>query len=81
MIMKINILLPYKEKFDKNLASSVSITIKNNLKTSIFKKSVTVFGRNVLNPISKANFIGIKDHWNPFVSKNKFLAKQMVKYI
>ena len=30
-IMKINILLPYKEKFDENKASSVSITVKNNL--------------------------------------------------
>ena len=29
--MKINILLPYKEKFDENKASSVSITVKNNL--------------------------------------------------
>ena len=29
--MKINILLPYKEKFDENKASSVSITVRNNL--------------------------------------------------
>ena len=34
--MKINILLPYKEKFDKNKASSVSITIRNNLSYSTY---------------------------------------------
>ena len=33
--MKINILLPYKEKFDENKASAVSITVKN----SLFKKN------------------------------------------
>ena len=37
--MKINILLPYKEKFDENKASSVSITVKNNLLHSKLFKS------------------------------------------
>ena len=37
--MKINILLPYKEKFDEKKASSVSITVKNNLHYSkLFKR-------------------------------------------
>ena len=36
--MCINILLPYKEKFTKNKASSVSITVSNNLEFSKFKK-------------------------------------------
>ena len=49
--MKINILLPYKEKFDKNKASSVSITVKNNLSYSKYLNEIKIFGQNVEKPI------------------------------
>ena len=58
--MKINILLPYREKFDPNHASAVSITIRNNLEYSCYKDIITVFGQSVENPISKKNFCGTK---------------------
>ena len=58
--MKINILLPYKEKFDENLASSVSITVKNNLLHSNFRDQIKVFGQSVETPFFKDNFIGLK---------------------
>ena len=48
--MKINILLPYKEKFDENKASSVSITVKNNLLHSNYLNEIKIFGQNVENP-------------------------------
>ena len=38
--MKINILLPYKKKFDLKKALSVSITVKNNLLLSNFSNDV-----------------------------------------
>ena len=47
--MKINILLPYKEKFDENKASSVSITVKNNLMHTKFLNGIKVYGQNVEN--------------------------------
>lgn len=78
--MKINILLPYKEKFDELNASSVSITVKNNLKYSTFKNNIKVFGRLVDNPISE-NFIGIKPSKFFFKSKNLYLAKHMISVI
>ena len=78
--MKINILLPYKEKFDLNKASSVSITIKNNLFHTRYKENIKIFGKNVEAPISE-NFIGISDTRLFYKSKNKFLAEQMVKFI
>ena len=69
--MKINILLPFKEKFDKNKASSVSITVKNNLSHSqnilIILK---IFGQNVDKPLFEKNFIGIKYSLLSFKSKN-----------
>ena len=79
--MKINILLPYKEQFDKSKLSSVSITVINNLKHSKFKKEIRIFGREVSNPAKQENFIGIKNSFNLFKSKNLNLAEQMCKYI
>ena len=79
--MKINILLPYKEKFDKNKASSVSITIKNNLFYSNYLKQIRVFGQDVENPLYKDNFVGLKYSIFSFKGKNEFLAHEMFKII
>ena len=75
--MKINILLPYKEKFDLNKASSVSITVRNNLNYTRFLKEIKVYGQNVKNPFFKDNFIGIDYNLLSFKSKNRFLADKM----
>ena len=58
--MHINILLPHKEKFSINSASSVSITVMNNFNHSKYKKLIRIFGQNVCKPLIKDNFIGIK---------------------
>lgn len=79
--MFINILLPYKEKFSKNKASSVSITVSNNLEFSDHKNKVKVFGQSVKKPMFKKNFIGIKKSLNFFKSKNKTIAKGMCSII
>ena len=70
--MKINILLPYKEKFDKNKASSVSITIRNNLSYSTYLNQIRVFGKDVETPLYKDNFIGLKHSFLSFKGKNEF---------
>ena len=79
--MKINILLPYKEKFDENKASSVSITVRNNLFHSNYLKQIKIFGQNVESPFLKNNFVGLKYSILSFKSKNKFLANEMMKII
>ena len=79
--MKINILLPYKEKFDEMKASSVSITVKNNLYHSSFLNNIKIFGQNVEKPLFKDNFVGIKYSILSLKSKNNFLADQMLKLI
>jgi glycosyltransferase involved in cell wall biosynthesis len=79
--MKINILLPYKEKFDKNKASSVSITVKNNLRYSNYFKEIRIFGQKVENPLFEDNFIGYKYSFLSLKSRNKFLANQMLRVI
>jgi len=79
--MKINILLPYKEKFDKNKASSVSITVRNNLVHSSYLNQIKVFGQNVKNPLFKNNFVGLKYSILSLQSKNKFLVSKMIEIV
>ncbi len=79
--MCINILLPYKEKFTKNKASSVSITVSNNLEFSKFKKNIRIFGQNVYDPMYPKNFYGVKNSWNIFRSKNKNISYKMCEII
>ena len=79
--MKINILLPYKEKFDENKASSVSITVRNNLLHSNYLSQIKIFGQNVENPFFKDNFVGLKYSILSLKSKNNFLAHEMLKII
>ena len=79
--MKINILLPYKEKFDEDKLSSVSITIINNFNHSKFKKQIRIFGRDVKKPAKPENFIPIKKSLNIFKSKNINLAQKMCDFI
>lgn len=79
--MKINILLPHKDKFDKKEASSVSITVSNNMTLSKFKKDTLVFGQDVADPIYPENFFGIENPKWFFKSKNKNLADKMCQKI
>ena len=79
--MKINILLPYKEKFDENKASSVSITVRNNLIYSKYLDQIKIYGQNVETPLFKNNFVGLRYSILSFKSKNNFLAHEMLKII
>ena len=79
--MKINILLPFKEKFDINKASSVSITVKNNINYSQYQNNIEIFGQQTDKPLFEKNFRGIKYSFFSFMSKNRYLADQMLKII
>ena len=79
--MKINILLPFKEKFDMDKASSVSITVKNNLNHSEYFNNIEIFGQQTDKPLFENNFRGIKYSFLSFKSKNYYLADQMIKII
>ena len=79
--MKINILLPYKEQFDMEKASAVSITIRNNFVHSKFQENTIIFGRNVLLPIFPNNFISFDKPLLLLKSKNKFLAEKYCEFV
>ena len=79
--MKINILIPYKEMFDINKASSVSITVKNNLKYSKYLNYIEVFGKYTQKPLFRKNFVGIKYCFWSLQSRNRYLTSRMLKII
>lgn len=76
--MIINVILPYKDKFYLNKPSSVSITVQKNLQYSVFKDNVKVYGSYIDNPKFPENYVGIQKPFNPFLSKNNFLAKKVI---
>ena len=47
--MKIGILLPYKEDYSPSYAGAVSLFINDTLRSSKFKKDITVFGHTNYN--------------------------------
>ena len=79
--MKINIFLPYKEDFNLDRASAVSITIKNNFLHSIFQKDINIFGNDTNEPMLRENFIGVKKSFNFLKSKNQHIANRMCDFI
>ena len=79
--MVINILLPYKDKFDIKKPSSVSITIQKNIPYSKFKNNIKIFGSENLSPMYKDLYCSVPRSINPFKSKNKHIANIMCQNI
>ena len=78
-IMKINILLPFKEKFDKHRASSVSITVSNNMRYSNYLDNIEFLVNKQITLLPQKLF-GI-NYLFLFKSKNSYLADQLLKNI
>ena len=78
-MLKIDIILPYKELFSSNGSSAVSISVKNSITQSKFKKNINVFGQFVKNPFIDINFIGFYPYKFIHFSKNLSIIKQYLK--
>ena len=76
---KIDIILPYKEIFSSDGASAVSISVKNSITYSKFKKIINVYGQSVINPFNDINFIGFYANQFFHFSKNLSIIKQYLK--
>ena len=68
--MKIAILLPQKEKYNKLDAGSVSIFVNNHLANSTFKKKTRVYGMEVENPFDENNFVSLFSNKQLFTNKS-----------
>ena len=77
--MIIDIVLPFKEIFSQNSASAVSLTVKNSMEFSKYKKTITVYGQYTKKPFYKENFVGIKTNKFLHFGNNLSLIKNYIK--
>ena len=77
--MRIDILLPYREKFTLTKASAVSTSVKNSITHSSYRNDIKIFGHSVENPMLQKNFIGIKTNRFIHLSNNISLIKNYRK--
>ncbi len=76
--MKIAIILPLKEIYNKNHAGAVSILVNSHLKYSIYKKVTKIFGSSTNEPMNKNIFFPIK---KKSFFKNRLYIKSIAKVI
>tara|TARA_B100000963_G_scaffold181977_1_gene158332 strand:+ start:1117 stop:2229 length:1113 start_codon:yes stop_codon:yes gene_type:complete len=77
--MRIDILLPYREKFTLTKASAVSTSVKNSITYSSYRNEIKIYGHFVENPMLQKNFIGIKTYRLIHFSNNISLIKNYLK--
>jgi len=58
-MMKISVLLPYKENFSPNYAGAVSLFVKDTVINSKFYKSTYVFGNMLFKKAFLKNYINV----------------------
>jgi glycosyltransferase involved in cell wall biosynthesis len=72
--MKIIIILPFKELYNKDRAGAVSILVNSHLKYSRYKKSTVIYGSEVKDPMNKNIF-------NPIKKARMFTNRSYIKTI
>ena len=76
--MKISILLPLKENFSPSYAGAVSLFINDTLRSSDFRKNITVFGHTNYKKKFKQRYFNIEIKKNFFSSQNKNYVKRFI---
>ena len=77
--MKISILLPLKENFSPSYAGAVSLFINDTLRTSKFRKNITVFGHTDYKKKFSQKYFNIEVKKNFFSSQNKEYVKKFIE--
>ena len=77
--MKISILLPLKENFSPSYAGAVSLFINDTLRTSKFRKDITVFGQTNYKKKFNQKYYNIEISKNFFSSQNKEYVKKFIE--
>ena len=77
--MKISILLPLKENFSPSYAGAVSLFINDTLKSSSFKKNITVFGHTNYRKKFNQRYYNIDIKKKIFSSQNKEYVKKFIE--
>ena len=77
--MKISILLPLKENFSPSYAGAVSLFINDTLRSSKFRKNITVFGHTNYKKKFSQRYYNIDIKKNFFSSQNKEYVKKFIE--
>ncbi len=77
--MKISILLPLKENFSPSYPGAVSLFINDTLKSSEFKKEITVFGHTNYKKRFNQRYCNIEIRKKLFSSQNKEYVKKFIE--
>ena len=77
--MKISILLPLKENFSPSYAGAVSLFINDTLRSSKFRKNITVFGHTNYKKKFSQKYFNIEVKKNFFSSQNKEYVKKIYR--
>ena len=77
--MKISILLPLKENFSPTYAGAVSLFINDTLRSSKFRKNITVFGHTNYKKKFNQKYFNISIKKNFFSSQNKEYVKKFIE--
>ena len=77
--MKISILLPLKENFSPSYAGAVSLFINDTLRSSKFRKNITVFGHTNYKKKFRQKYFNIDIKKNFFSSQNKEYVKKFIE--
>ena len=78
--MNISILLPFKENYSKEIAGAVSLFVKDTIKVSSYKNSMTVFGSTSNKKILDNNYINLKPKKKFLQSSNKEYVKSFLNH-
>ena len=76
--MKISILLPLKENFSPSYAGAVSLFINDTLKSSKFRRDITIFGHTNYPKKFNQKYFNIDIKKNFFLSQNKDYVKNLL---
>jgi len=77
--MKISILLPLKENFSPSYAGAVSLFINDTLRSSEFRKNITVFGHTKYKKKFNQKYSNIDIKKKFFSSQNKEYVKKFIE--
>ena len=77
-MMKISVLLPYKENFSPNYAGAVSLFVKDTVINSKFYKSTYVFGNMLFKKAFLKNYINVDLNKSFLQSNSKNYIKKFL---
>ena len=80
-LMKISILLPYKENYSHNYAGAVSLFVYDTTKISKFRKNIRIFGSTDFKSTLSKNYTNIELKKNSlFQSQSRFYVNKFIEF-